>query len=102
MMIFIACALTALIETPFMALFGFHRRDDLIIVICANVISNLLLNLSILFLSQPLGAGIYVLEALVVAFEFAIFSFAFKPSLRLFTLCLSANALSYGLGLLIF
>ena len=45
MMIFLACALTVLIETPFLALFGYRKRDEVVIIVCANVVTNLLLNL---------------------------------------------------------
>lgn len=102
MMIFAACLLTVLIETPFLALFGYRKRDDLIIIVCANVITNLLLNLSLMLFWGDIGAGIYLLEALVVAAEFAVYSAAYVPSLRLFVLTLAANALSYSFGLLIF
>ena len=101
-MIFVACALTVAIETPFLALFGYRKKDDLLIIICANVITNLLLNLSLTLLFRDIGAGIYLLEALVVVAEFVIYSIAHRPSASLFLLTTAANVLSYGLGLLIF
>ena len=101
-MIFVACLLTVLIETLFLALFGYRKRDDLIIIICSNVITNLLLNLSLMLFCTDIGAGIYLLETLVVAAEFAIYSLAFRPSAALFFLTAAANILSYGLGTLIF
>lgn len=101
-MIFTACLLTVLIETPFLALFGYRQRDDLTIIICSNVITNLLLNLNLSLFFKDIGRGIYLLEALVVAVEFTIYSLAYGPKRRLFILTLAANALSYSLGLLIF
>ena len=103
MMIFLACLLTVLIETPFLALCGYRKRDDLIIIVCANTITNLLLNLviALIFRGHP-GGWIYPMEGAVVAAEFMIFSSAFGRSGKLFLLTLAANCLSYGIGLLIF
>lgn len=102
MMLFLACLLTVLIETLFLALFGYRKKDDLIIIVCANVITNLLLNVSLALFFSNIGPGIYLLEALVVASEFTLYSLAFRPSPRLFLLTFAANALSYCLGLLLF
>ena len=40
-----ACGLTVLIETGFFLLLGWRDRDRLTAVVCANVVTNLLLNL---------------------------------------------------------
>lgn len=99
----LACLLTVLIEVPFLAAFGFRSRADLIITVCTNVVTNLLLNVCIqlVFSGQP-GAWIYLLEGIVVTSEYAIYASAFGRSLRLALLTLTANCLSYGLGCLIF
>ena len=101
-MIFLACLLTVVIETPFLALFGYRGKDQLTVIICANVVTNLLLNLSLVLVFRDIGALLLLLEALVVVAEFAIYAAAFGASRRLFFLTLCANCLSYGLGLLIF
>ncbi len=101
-MIFVACLLTVLIETPFMAVFGFNKRDEIVVVICSNVITNLLLNLALMYCGGLHGAVIYLLEMLVVAVEYAIYALAFGRSAKLFIAALAANALSYGIGLIIF
>ncbi|MBQ2062062.1 MAG: hypothetical protein II458_05230 [Oscillospiraceae bacterium] len=101
MRIFLACALTVLIETPFLALWGYRKRDELIVIVCANVVTNLLLNLLLWRVPSLYGPAVYGLEALVVAAEFGIYRLAFGPRRGLFWLTLAANALSYGLGLLI-
>ena len=102
-MMILACLLTVLIETPFLALCGYRKRDDLIIIVCANIITNLLLNLAIaiVFRGYP-GGWIYPMEGAVVAAEFMIYSSAFGRSMKLFLLTLAANCLSYGIGLAIF
>ena len=102
-MIALACVLTVVIEVPFLALTGYRDRDALTVTVCTNVITNLLLNLT-LALAFPHGAGgwIYTLAALVVAAEYGIYAAAFGGSGRLFASTLAANCLSYGLGLLIF
>ena len=102
-MIFLACLLTVAVETAFLAAFGYRDRLALIVIVCANVITNLLLNLAISFAfrAEP-GAWIYPMEALVVLAEYAVYSIAFGKGWKLFFLTLAANLLSYGLGLLVF
>ena len=101
MTVFLACALTVLIETPFLALFGYRRREELAVIVCANVVTNLLLNLALMLLPLPRWS-VYPLEAAVVAAEYAVYALAFGRSRRLFLLTLAANCLSYGIGLLLF
>ena len=102
-MIFLACLLTVLIEGGFFALFGYRDGFSLTVIVCANVITNLLLNLVIwLFFAFDPGSWIYVMELCVVAAEYAIFALAFGRGRKLFFLTLAANCISYGLGLLIF
>jgi hypothetical protein len=102
-MIFLCCLLTVLIEGTFLALLGYRDRSALIIIVCANVITNLLLNLTIMlaFSGNP-GALIYLMEGLVVLAEYAVYAAAFGRGLKLFLTTLAANCISYGLGLLIF
>ena len=101
----LACLLTVLIETPFLFLWGYRRAYDLAVIVCANVFTNLLLNLA---LNLILRAGLPFLpgwiaagELAVVAAEYGIYARAFGPSRRLLLLTLAANALSFGLGLLL-
>lgn len=103
MMFFICAALTVIIETPWMYLWGYRKRDEILLVICVNVVSNLLLNLglSLGFAGREVGALIYLFEAIVVAGEFALLSLAFRPTWKLFFIILGANCLSYVLGLII-
>ncbi len=102
-MIFLACLLTVLIEAAFFALFGYRDRISLTVIVCANVVTNLLLNLTIWFaFSGNPGSWVYLMEAVVVAAEFAVYAAAFGRSWKLFLLTLAANCISYGVGLLIF
>ncbi len=102
-MIFLCCLLTVLIEGGFFIVLGYRDRISLTVIVCANVITNLLLNLTILlaFQGDP-GTWIYLMEGLVVLAEYAIFAAAFGRGWKLFLLTLAANCLSYGIGLLIF
>ena len=102
MILFWACFLTVLIETPFLALFGWRSREELTIIICANVVTNLLLNLSLAFFLPITVPVIAFLESAAVLAEYAVYALAFGRSGRLFLLTLLANGLSFGLGLLIF
>ncbi len=102
-MIFLACLLTVLIEGSFFALLGYRDRFSLTVIVCANVITNLLLNLFILlvFRGSP-GLSIIWMELCVIAAECAIYFAAFGKSWNLLFLTFAANCISYGLGLLIF
>lgn len=104
MILFICAALTVIIETPWMYLWGIRKRDEILLIICVNVASNLILNLvlSLCFAGREPGALIYLFEALVVASEFVVYSLALSPSWKLFFITLGANCISYGLGLIIF
>ncbi|MBE6998138.1 MAG: hypothetical protein E7427_08245 [Ruminococcaceae bacterium] len=102
-MIFLACLLTLVIEVGFFAAVGYRDRYALTVIVCANVITNLVLNLLLwLVLDSSPGWWIYLLEGLVVAAEYAIYAVAFRPGWKLLLLTLAANCLSYGLGLLVF
>lgn len=102
-MIFVACALTVIIEVPFLALFGYRSREDLAITVCTNVVTNLLLNLIIqlAFRGSP-GGWIYLMELAVVLAEFFIYAAAFEKTWKMLGLTFAANCISYGIGLLIF
>lgn len=102
MILFLYAFLTVLFETPWFALWGYRKRDELLLVVCVNVVTNLLLNLFLATLGRDVGALIYLLEAIVVAAEYFIYAIPFGRSWKLFLLTLGANCLSYGLGLLIF
>ena len=93
MSLVLACTLTVLIETPFFALFGYRSKDEITVTACANVATNLLLNLG---LSVYPGAPVFVAEAAVTLSEYAAYALAFGRSRRLFSLTLAANLLSFA------
>ena len=97
-----ACGLTVLIETGFFLLLGWRDRDRITVVICANVVSNLLLNLSIDLVFGRSVLSIALGEALVVAAEYLVFAQLEGHSRRLALLTLAANALSFGTGVLLY
>ena len=100
--IFKACLLTVLLETGLFYLLGYREKDELMIVACANVVTNLTLNLTIaLFLSGGPGFWLVLLEAIVVIAEYLIYASAFGASKKLFLQTLAANVLSYGAGVVL-
>ena len=102
-LLFKACLLTVVLETGLFYLLGYREKDDLTIVACANVVTNLTLNLTIaLFLSGGPGLWLALLEGLVVLAEYLIYARAFGASKKLFLQTLAANLLSYGAGVLLF
>ena len=102
MSLFLACALTVLIEVPFLALFGFRSRYAVTVTVCANVITNLTLNLCLRFLLPPSLLSLACGEIAVVLAEFVLYRIAFGKKRGLFLLTLAANVLSCRLGMVIF
>ena len=83
MILLAACALTLLIEVPFLALCGYRDREEIAVTALANV---------------PV---ILAAEAVVVLAEFGVYALAFGASGRLFLLTLAANVLSFGTGVIL-
>ena len=100
-MILLACLLTVVLEGAFLTLCGYRDRFSLTVVVCANIITNLLLNLA-LWRFPGAYTWILPLELCVVAAEYAIYAVAFGQSWKLFFLTLAANCISFGVGLLFF
>ena len=100
-MILLACLLTVVLEGAFLTLFGYRDRFSLTVIVCATVITNLLLNLA-LWRFPGAYTWILPLELCVVAAEYAIYAVAFGQSWKLFFLTLAANCISFGVGLLFF
>ena len=99
--ILLACRLTVAIETPFLVLCGCRGGWAVGVILCINVITNLILNLSFA-LGLPYRPGVIAAaELAVVAAEHLVYAKAFGPSRRLLLLTFAANCLSFGLGLLI-
>ena len=101
MTIFLACVLTVLVEAAFLALFGYRDAFSVTVIVCANILTNLSLNL-VLGVFGLGGWWLLPLELAVAAAEFAIYAKAFEPSRRLFALTFAANALSFGIGCVLF
>ena len=99
--------LTILIEVIVAILLGYKKRDEILLVILANIITNPALNY-LLILNNYLrvfkySALVILLEILVVLIEWQILYFALKkPRSKLFILSLAMNTASFLLGLLIF
>lgn len=103
-MIFLACAFTAAVETALFALLGYRRAWQLTVVACSEY------RLKSAAQSHR-GARVFPAVSAHGSGRWRPRSSprntrcmppAFAPGLRLFALTLAANALSYGLGLLLF
>lgn len=97
-----ACVLTVLLETGLFCLLGYRKKEDLAIVACVNVVTNLTLNLAIALLF-PGGPGflLVLLELAVVFAEYLIYARAFGATNRLFGQTFAANLLSCNVGMLL-
>ena len=99
MSIGVACLLTVLIEAPFLALCGYRSKSAIVIIVCTNVITNLVMNVSLAMLCPQWTMGVLgIAETLVIVAEYAIYTVPFGEGWRLFLLTLAANALSCGIG----
>ena len=94
--------LTLAVELAFLACTR-YRREPFFVSLCllVNFATNVTINMLVLFQGRSWGF-VLVLEALAVLAEYAVYSAAWGKSLRLFLYTLAANALSFGLGLLLF
>ena len=105
MSIFLACALTIVLETAFFLLWKYRSKPFLTLCVCVNAATNLSLNL-LLYLLGVLGIYapwmVYPLEVLVVAVEYLIYAALLGRGRKLLLLTFAANLLSYGVGLLLF
>ncbi len=104
-MIFVACLLTIVIELAFFLVLGYRDKSFIVICICANALTNLSLNLTVWLLYSwdiSLKLLVYPLEAIAVATEFLIYGALKGRSLKLFLLTLSANLISYAVGVGLF
>ena len=101
--LFLACLVTVIVETALFWLAGYRSRDEILVVVCTNVITHLLLNLVLsgIFFSVW-GWMIVVGELIVIVIETAIYTFAFGPFGKVLALTIMANLLSVFLGLLLF
>lgn len=102
MVFLLACVLTVFLEGVFFFVLGYRNIWEQSVIACANVITNLLLNLVMSVSMFPREPFIYVMEALAVITEYLIYRRAFGPSRRLFALTLAANIISYGIGQILF
>lgn len=102
MRIAFACILTVIIECVFFYVTGSRTVFEETVVLCANVITNLLLNFftNITGLYSPVILA--VLEILAVLSEYLIYRYAFEEHRNLFTRTLAANILSFCIGLVLF
>ena len=101
--LFLACLVTVIVETALFWLAGYRSRDEILVVVCTNVITNLLLNLVLSGIFFSVWGWMIVLgELVVIAVETAIYTFAFGRFGKVLALTIAANVLSVFIGLLLF
>ena len=105
MTLFIACFLTVVTETAFFYLLGRRGWAFTTVCVAVNAATNLSLNLLLGWMKAK-GAEIsllvYPLELAVIFIEFGAYAALEGPSKKLFWQTAGANALRYGLGLVLF
>lgn len=101
MSIVLSCLLTVVLETAFLALIGFRSKDEIKIIICANVMTNLSMNFVLWFVPKTV-ITVIALELIVIAVECNIYTTLFYKSAKMYLLTVAANLISCGAGLLIF
>lgn len=93
--------LTLAVELPVLWLCGWRRGSDQLAALCANVITNLPLNLLFSLVLPRRFWLVLLLEAGVVAVEYGIYRRILGRERPRFWPTLLTNALSFGLGLLL-
>ena len=98
-----ACILTVILEVGLFRVCGYRKPLDLGIVALANVVTNVALNLILELVIAAFDLPwIIVLEIIVIAAEYLIYSRAFGPSRNLFILTFCANLLSFLAGAVVY
>ena len=101
--LFLACLVTVLVETAVFCLAGYRRRDEILVVVCTNVITNLVLNLVLFGPFFPVSDYMMRIgELLVIAVETAIYTAAFGRFGKMLALTVAANLLSVFVGMVLF
>lgn len=101
--LFLACLVTVMVETALFWLFGYRGRDEILVVVCTNVITNLLLNLVLSGIFFSVWGWMIVLgELVVIAIETTVYTYAFGRFGKVLALTILANFLSVLIGLLLF
>ncbi|MBR0342714.1 MAG: hypothetical protein IJH64_10820 [Oscillospiraceae bacterium] len=102
MRIVLACLLTVAIEGAFFCVLGLRSWYAGTVIVCANIITNIVLNLFLSLTGWYSAIPLIILEALVVLAEYWIYSKAFGGSNKLLIQTVIANILSFTIGLLVF
>ena len=92
---------TAVIETLFFFLCGYKDRRTLMYVFFINLLSNLILNLPVYPLQWDTFTRWWMIaayESVVIVFEFILLGIRTGWKLKIFSLLILSNLLSYGLG----
>ena len=99
----LACLVTVVAETAVFWLAGYRSRDEILVVVCTNVVTNLVLNLILsgLFFSVT-GYMMRIGELLVIAVESMIYTAAFGRFGKVLALTTAANMLSVFIGMVLF
>jgi len=99
----LACLVTVVVETAVFWLAGYRSRDEILVVVCTNVVTNLVLNL-VLYgpFFQVSGYMMRIGELLVIAVETAIYTIAFGRLGKMLALTVAANMLSVFIGMFFF
>ena len=97
-----ACVMTVVIETVFFRICGFKSWNDLAIIALSNFVTNIPLNLLIMFFPDLYDLPwLLILELAVVAAEYLIYRRAFGKMRFLLLFTFIANVLSFFIGLVL-
>ena len=103
----ISLVLTIIIELSIMLIIGIRGKDNIKVIICANICTNPVVVYIANIVSMLNNANLYItivliLEVLVVIVEFIIYKKYLKfDKISPFVISLLCNAISFGTGLVI-
>ena len=95
------CMIAVIFETAFFWMFGYDSRDERMVVACTNVLTTLAMNLMMIPNGYQSIPFVVAAELILIAVEFGIYSIAFGRSGKLLLLTIAANAISFGIMLII-
>ena len=95
------CLIAVIFETALFWMFGYDSRDERTVVACTNVLTTLGMNLLMIPNGYRSIPTVVAAELVLIAVEFSVYSIAFGRSGKLLLLTIAANAISFGITLII-
>lgn len=88
------CLITVLIETLFLFILKYRRKEQLAVIVLVNIVTSLALYLLLSALPNSFIIAL-LLDIVVIAAEYVVYALCFGRSKKLFVLTLIANLITF-------